>query len=263
MAPEYAMEGIFSVKSDVFSFGVILLEIISGKKNSGFHLTKQAQTLLGYVRFFVSYNIQLYVKTNQTKKIIILFKLTIHVHRHGDYGRKEKSWYLWTLCWENQVQAQPTRFEDAYILGFYVSKKTQQIGPPCQVSLCFWREVSQFHFLNQSQHLLWVESLFPMISQCHQQILPSTGLLFLPYHHAKKISHVCLCRMKLYVLKNCYICWCIVCNHVWFKDLVWCFASGSLFKKLYLLLLSINVHFWYGNKREKVWKQREGIRKLK
>uniref|UniRef100_A0A2N9ITZ5 Protein kinase domain-containing protein n=1 Tax=Fagus sylvatica TaxID=28930 RepID=A0A2N9ITZ5_FAGSY len=48
MAPEYAMEGIFSVKSDVFSFGVILLEIISGKKNSGFYLTEHAQTLLAY-----------------------------------------------------------------------------------------------------------------------------------------------------------------------------------------------------------------------
>ncbi|XP_059661548.1 cysteine-rich receptor-like protein kinase 15 isoform X2 [Cornus florida] len=48
MAPEYAMEGLFSVKSDVFSFGVILLEIVSGKKNSGFHLTGQAQTLLAY-----------------------------------------------------------------------------------------------------------------------------------------------------------------------------------------------------------------------
>ncbi|XP_059432497.1 cysteine-rich receptor-like protein kinase 25 [Corylus avellana] len=48
MAPEYAMEGLFSVKSDVFSFGVILLEIISGKKNSGFYLTEHAQTLLAY-----------------------------------------------------------------------------------------------------------------------------------------------------------------------------------------------------------------------
>ncbi|RWR88151.1 G-type lectin S-receptor-like serine/threonine-protein kinase isoform X1 [Cinnamomum micranthum f. kanehirae] len=34
MSPEYAMDGIFSVKSDVFSFGVILLEIISGKRNN-------------------------------------------------------------------------------------------------------------------------------------------------------------------------------------------------------------------------------------
>ncbi|KEH43965.1 receptor-like kinase [Medicago truncatula] len=34
MAPEYAMHGQFSVKSDVFSFGVLVLEIISGHKNS-------------------------------------------------------------------------------------------------------------------------------------------------------------------------------------------------------------------------------------
>ncbi|CAN4083898.1 unnamed protein product [Withania somnifera] len=33
MSPEYALAGLLSVKSDVFSFGVILLEVISGKKN--------------------------------------------------------------------------------------------------------------------------------------------------------------------------------------------------------------------------------------
>ncbi|KAK6932369.1 Serine-threonine/tyrosine-protein kinase, catalytic domain [Dillenia turbinata] len=48
MAPEYAMAGLFSAKSDVFSFGVILLEIISGTRNSEFHLTEHAQTLLAY-----------------------------------------------------------------------------------------------------------------------------------------------------------------------------------------------------------------------
>uniref|UniRef100_A0A2N9GGZ5 Uncharacterized protein n=1 Tax=Fagus sylvatica TaxID=28930 RepID=A0A2N9GGZ5_FAGSY len=36
MSPEYAMHGQFSVKSDVFSFGVLVLEIISGQKNSCF-----------------------------------------------------------------------------------------------------------------------------------------------------------------------------------------------------------------------------------
>ncbi|KAL6546709.1 hypothetical protein OROMI_022430 [Orobanche minor] len=34
MAPEYAMHGQFSVKSDVFSFGVLVLEIVSGQKNN-------------------------------------------------------------------------------------------------------------------------------------------------------------------------------------------------------------------------------------
>ncbi|XP_035542286.1 receptor-like serine/threonine-protein kinase SD1-6 isoform X2 [Juglans regia] len=37
MSPEYAMEGLYSIKSDVFSFGVLLLEIVSGKKNTGFY----------------------------------------------------------------------------------------------------------------------------------------------------------------------------------------------------------------------------------
>uniref|UniRef100_A0A6N2KT66 non-specific serine/threonine protein kinase n=1 Tax=Salix viminalis TaxID=40686 RepID=A0A6N2KT66_SALVM len=37
MSPEYAMEGLFSIKSDVFSFGVLVLEIVSGKKNTSFY----------------------------------------------------------------------------------------------------------------------------------------------------------------------------------------------------------------------------------
>ncbi|KDP26021.1 hypothetical protein JCGZ_21054 [Jatropha curcas] len=48
MAPEYAMEGLFSVKSDVFSFGVILLEIISGKKNNRFHISEEGESLLTF-----------------------------------------------------------------------------------------------------------------------------------------------------------------------------------------------------------------------
>ena len=32
MSPEYALESLFSIKSDVFSFGVLLLEIVSGQK---------------------------------------------------------------------------------------------------------------------------------------------------------------------------------------------------------------------------------------
>ena len=49
MSPEYAMDGLFSVKSDVFSFGVLVLEIISGKKNRGFYYANNELNLLGYV----------------------------------------------------------------------------------------------------------------------------------------------------------------------------------------------------------------------
>nr|ACU29643.1 S-locus receptor kinase 25 [Arabidopsis lyrata] len=48
MSPEYAMDGIFSVKSDVFSFGVLVLEIISGKRNRGFYNSNQDNNLLSY-----------------------------------------------------------------------------------------------------------------------------------------------------------------------------------------------------------------------
>ncbi|XP_073158095.1 receptor-like serine/threonine-protein kinase SD1-8 isoform X2 [Henckelia pumila] len=48
MAPEYAMDGLFSVKSDVFSFGVLVLEIVSGKKNRGFYQTNNHLNLLAY-----------------------------------------------------------------------------------------------------------------------------------------------------------------------------------------------------------------------
>ncbi|KAD7478990.1 hypothetical protein E3N88_02126 [Mikania micrantha] len=48
MAPEYALNGSFSVKSDVFSFGVVVLEIISGKKNTGYYHNKETFSLISY-----------------------------------------------------------------------------------------------------------------------------------------------------------------------------------------------------------------------
>uniref|UniRef100_A0A803NZ05 Cysteine-rich receptor-like protein kinase 25 n=1 Tax=Cannabis sativa TaxID=3483 RepID=A0A803NZ05_CANSA len=48
MSPEYAMHGQFSFKSDVFSFGVLVLEILSGKRNNFFYQSHEGADLLSY-----------------------------------------------------------------------------------------------------------------------------------------------------------------------------------------------------------------------
>nr|XP_004287533.2 PREDICTED: cysteine-rich receptor-like protein kinase 10 isoform X2 [Fragaria vesca subsp. vesca] len=49
MSPEYALYGHFSEKLDVFSFGVLLLEIVSGKKNALFYYCENSQTLAQWI----------------------------------------------------------------------------------------------------------------------------------------------------------------------------------------------------------------------
>ncbi|KAK6146752.1 hypothetical protein DH2020_020621 [Rehmannia glutinosa] len=48
MAPEYLMHGNLSKKADVFSFGVVVLELISGQKNSAFNRDPDSQNLLDW-----------------------------------------------------------------------------------------------------------------------------------------------------------------------------------------------------------------------
>ncbi|CAA2954759.1 G-type lectin S-receptor-like serine threonine-kinase At4g03230 isoform X2 [Olea europaea subsp. europaea] len=49
MSLKYASDGIFSIKSDVFSLGIVVLEIVTGKKNTEFYQSSEDLNLLGYV----------------------------------------------------------------------------------------------------------------------------------------------------------------------------------------------------------------------
>ncbi|KAF2318241.1 hypothetical protein GH714_003488 [Hevea brasiliensis] len=49
MSPEYVTFGKFSTKSDVFSFGIILLEIITGKKNNSFCQEDPYPSMIGKI----------------------------------------------------------------------------------------------------------------------------------------------------------------------------------------------------------------------
>ncbi|KAL5547048.1 hypothetical protein UlMin_006735 [Ulmus minor] len=57
MSPEYAIRGCFSEKSDLFSFGVLILEIVSGRKNSSFQSCDQFLGLISYLSSFCAWQV--------------------------------------------------------------------------------------------------------------------------------------------------------------------------------------------------------------
>ena len=56
MAPEYISHGYYSVKSNVFSFGILVLEIVSGRKKSWLCNTDDVELLLSYVSVSVIFH---------------------------------------------------------------------------------------------------------------------------------------------------------------------------------------------------------------
>jgi len=53
MAPEYAMHGYLTDKADVYSFGIVALEIISGKSNSMNWTKEGCFSLVDWVTFTI------------------------------------------------------------------------------------------------------------------------------------------------------------------------------------------------------------------
>ena len=89
MSPEYAMQGRFSEKSDVFSFGVLLLEIVSGRKNSSFY-HEEYFTLLGYVSTIYILHHLSHVKLHDCLPVnIVGLKFTFMVCEYF------QAWKLW------------------------------------------------------------------------------------------------------------------------------------------------------------------------
>ncbi|XP_050288729.1 cysteine-rich receptor-like protein kinase 10 isoform X1 [Quercus robur] len=118
MAPEYAMEGLFSVKSDVFSFGVILLEIISRKRNNRFYLTQHASTLLAYA----------WRLWNEGKDLEIVDPLLMESCQTSEVQRCIQ---IGLLC----VQEDPTDRPTMSIVVALLGSESMELSPPRQPAL--------------------------------------------------------------------------------------------------------------------------------
>jgi len=84
MAPEYAMHGNFSVKSDVFSFGVLVLEIVSGQRNNLFQAGNNTEVLISYVSIRTYFFYFAYCFKDQSTQCLS------YVCRFGRIGGKEQ-----------------------------------------------------------------------------------------------------------------------------------------------------------------------------
>ncbi|GAA0143132.1 transmembrane signal receptor [Lithospermum erythrorhizon] len=119
MSPEYAMQGIFSVKSDVFSFGVLLLEIVSGKRNTDFYDYENPQTLLGYAW-------QLW---NEEKTLDLL---DLNLANSSNTTQVYRSIQVALLCVQEHVNDRPTMPEVVFMLCSDTS-----LPPPKKPAFCW------------------------------------------------------------------------------------------------------------------------------
>lgn len=130
MSPEYAMEGLYSIKSDVFSFGVLTLEIISGKKNSNFNEVSSLN-LIGQVSkqicmfemiiHFILINLRLSSNLFQIWELWIEGKVLDIVDSSlgKSYPANEvlKCIQIGLLCVQELATERPTMLEAIFMLG--------------------------------------------------------------------------------------------------------------------------------------------------
>ncbi|KEH22750.1 G-type lectin S-receptor-like Serine/Threonine-kinase [Medicago truncatula] len=115
MSPEYAMRGLFSEKSDVFSFGVLILEIVSGRRNSSFYDNEHAPSLLGFVWI-------------QWREENMLSLIDPEIYDHSHHTNILRCIHIGLLCVQESAVDRPTM---ATVISMLISEDAF-LPPPSQ-----------------------------------------------------------------------------------------------------------------------------------
>ncbi|KAG4920329.1 hypothetical protein JHK85_049898 [Glycine max] len=122
MSPECAMMGVISTKTDVYSFGILLLEILSGKKNNNYH----------------PFNLVAYAwKLRSEGEALKLMDTTLD----GSYSPTKVIRYILIdlLCTQDQARDRPTMLE---VVSF-LSNESAHLPPPKQPGFCIIRVMEE------------------------------------------------------------------------------------------------------------------------
>ncbi|XP_047313045.1 cysteine-rich receptor-like protein kinase 28 [Impatiens glandulifera] len=108
MAPEFAYYGQYSIKTDVFSFGVLILEIVTGRKNSSSNESESSSSehLLSYV----------WKKWRKGKMTNIIDKT---ISEDGSRAEKLRCIHIGLLCVQKAVSKRPTMAAVMLMLNSY------------------------------------------------------------------------------------------------------------------------------------------------
>ena len=89
----YVIDCKFSVKFDIFSFGVLLLEIVAGIKNRGFYHSNYHHNLLGHASRKNENPPLSHTHQRRMPSLAFLRKyMASNYFRHGCFGNKTRPW---------------------------------------------------------------------------------------------------------------------------------------------------------------------------